>query len=96
MQLYKGAAIHHSLFANHHSPHIKIIWDWPIKIRIENTNTALAQYQRLLFIYTAIDIRNAAHIAGMNRYHEHINTSYASLEIARAALNSLFADEGYN
>ena len=31
----------------------------------------------------------------MDRYHEHINTSYPSLEIARAALNSLFADEGY-
>ena len=31
----------------------------------------------------------------MDRYHKHINTSYASLQIARAALNSLFADEGY-
>ena len=31
----------------------------------------------------------------MDRYHEHINTSYASLKNARAVLNSLHADEGY-
>ena len=31
----------------------------------------------------------------MDRYHEYINTSYASLENARAALVSLFTNEGY-
>ena len=49
----------------------------------------------MLFICTAIDFRNTAHVDGIDRYHEHINTSYASLEIARADPSLLFADEGY-
>ena len=58
-------------------------------------STSLAQYQQLRFSCTAIDIRNTAHVAGMDGYQEHIKASYASLENAWAALSSLFAEEGY-